>query len=276
MRHIWNYFVGFLVLFSCQSHQEKTNNDIDNQDGLVAWYENVFARTENDTTSIILDYVFSTDWMQRYIQYIEKNFENNGGDIIFSKDTVESFDCRYWTLAYVDNDTIPEMLLYGGCRASGTVILTQYGGEVYASPKGGCFSYIKGANGLILSQWWYCEDVFGEVYVMKNGRFTELASYDCNTDFVDTSEVNKHGLILDGLKCHYAGGEIGDSVVGISEIELNGEKLGSCFGYNQYVYCPGFDKLKHTLDFLYYSKGNSTYFPIESGAKKLVDIFREL
>lgn len=247
----------FIALVSCQNKGQL--NDIDNQ----TWYDSIFTKLEDDTTSIIPKYALSTDWMQRYIQYIDKNFEYGGGDILFSKDTVESFDCRYWTMAYLDNDTIPEMLLYGGCWVSGAIILTQYDGEVYASPKG-CFSYIKGNNSLILSQWRHSDNVFGEVYAMENGRFTELASYSCNTDFVDTSEVSNYGLNLENLKCHYAGGEIGDSVVGISEIKLNGERIGVCFGYNMCVYCDGFEKLKQTLNTLYFSKGISTIFPFLS------------
>ena len=101
---------------------------------------------------------------------------------------------------------------------------------------------------------------------MKNGKFTEIANYNVNTDLVDTSEVGNYGLTLDSLKCHYAGGEIGDSVVHISEIELNGKHLGACFGYNQYVSCTGFAQVKQTLDSLYYSHGISTNFsfPMEN------------
>jgi hypothetical protein len=174
-------------------------------------------------------------------------------------------------MAYVDNDTILELLLYGGCRASGSIILTQYGGEVYSSSKG-CFSYVKGANGLLHSQWKYEYDAWGEIYEMKNGKFSEIASYNLNTDLVDTSEVSNYGLPFDSLKCHYAGGEIGDSVVHISEIELNGKRLGACFGHDQYVSCTGFAQVKQTLDALYYSKGTNTYFPnIFNTSRKPID-----
>jgi hypothetical protein len=89
---------------------------------------------------------------------------------------------------------------------------------------------------------------------------------------VDTSEVSNYGLTLDSLKCHYAGGEIGNSEVYISEIELNGKRLGACFGYNQYVSCTGFVQGKQTLDALYYSKGTNTYFPnIFNTSRKPID-----
>ena len=260
--------ICLLAFVSC--HDRVRQNDIDNQ----TWYDSVFTQIGDDTNSTISDYVFSTDWMQRYIRYIEKNLEHTGGDMLFSIDTMELFDCRYWTLAYVDNDTIPEMFIYGGCWASGTIILTQYGGEVYASPKG-CFSYIKGGEGLIHSQWMHGDSYFGGVYEMRNGKFTELASYGCYTYFVDTSVVCNYGLTLDSLKSHYTGGEIGDSTVGISEIELNGKRIGSYFGYNNYVNSTGFDKVRQALDSLYYSKGENIRFPIESGKREIVDIIQK-
>ena len=108
---------------------------------------------------------------------------------------------------------------------------------------------------------------------MKNGIFTEIASYSLNAEiFVDTSEVDNYGLTLDSLKCTYADGEIGDSVVCVSEIELNGKRIGACFGYNQCVHCTGFAQLQQTLDAIYYSKGTSTFFPITSG-KAINELF---
>ena len=258
MKRLLTIIGGIIILASCSPNRQ--NNENPDTLSLEEWYNDVFSQAAEDTTAAIPDYAYATDWMKRYGKYITEHFENRGGDLWFSKDTAESFDCRYWTMAYVDNDTIPEMLLYGGCRASGAIILTQYGGEVYASPKG-CFSYAKGADGLLNSQWRYEYDTWGEIYEMKNGKFTEIADYNVNTDLVDTSEVGNYGLTLDSLKSHYAGGEIGDSEVYISEIELNGKHLGACFGYNQYVSCTGFTQVKQTLDALYYSKGANTYFP---------------
>lgn len=270
MKNSLSLFVICLIVIFVSCHNKVQQNDMDNQ----TWYDSVFTQIGDGSNGTIPDYTFSTDWMQRYIQYIEKNFENRGGDILFSLDTVESFDCRNWSLGYVNNDTIPELLLYGGCRASGTIILTQYGGEVYASPKG-CFSYIKGADGLLHSQWRYGDGYFGEIYEIKDGKFTELVSYSCNTDFVDTSEVCNYGLTLDDLKSHYAGGEIGDTTVGVSEIDLNGKRIGAYFGYNNYVNSTGFDKVKQTLDSLYYSKGKGIRFPIESGKRGIADIIQK-
>lgn len=257
MKQTWIIIVSFLIFISC--HNEGQKNNTDSQEKLTYWYNNVFTTAADDTTTAIPDYAFSTDWMQRYVHFIESKFDQKE-DLLFGEIDGESFDCRYWTLAYVDSDTIPELLLYGGSWSSGSIILTQYGCEVYASPRGR-FSYIRDANGLLHSQWKHDDDVWGEIYDMKNGKFTEIANYACNTDLIDTNEVGIYGLTLDSLKCHYAGGEIGDSTVSISEIELNGKRIGACFGYNQYVSCSGFATIRQTLDSLYYSKGTSTRFP---------------
>lgn len=253
--------VSALILASCSN---KGNSDT--TEDLAAWYNDVLLKDETDTVCYIPEYAYSTDWMQRYVQYIEQNFEFGGvGEgLLFGDIDGVPFDCENWTMAYVDNDTIPELLLYGGCWASGSIILTQHGGKVFASPQGR-FSYIKGADGLLHSRWEHSDDIWGELYEMKNGKFTEIANYSLNTDFIDTSKVGNYGLTLDSLKCHYAGGEIGDSVVSISEIELNGKRIGACFGYNQCVYCIGFAQVKQTLDAIYYSKGTSTFFPITAG-----------
>jgi hypothetical protein len=261
-----------LAFISCtnKGHQNVTES----QEELHEWYYNVLLNGANDTTTSIPHYAFATDWMQRYVQYIEQIFELGGvnGGLLFGDIDGDLFDCEKWTMAYVDDDTIPELLLYGGCWASGTVILTQYGDEVYASPRG-YFSYIKGAGGLLHSRWMHGDDIWGIIYEMKNGIFTEIASYSLNAEiFVDTSEVDNYGLTLDSLKCTYADGEIGDSVVCVSEIELNGKRIGACFGYNQCVHCTGFAQLQQTLDAIYYSKGTSTFFPITSG-KAINELF---
>lgn len=256
MKRFFIIAFGFFALVSCNNNGRQ--DGIDNQ----TWYDSVFTDAVVDTAMAIPVYAFSTDWMQRYVQYIKEKFELRE-DMLFGDIDGEPFDCRYWTMAYVDGDTIPELLLYGGCRASGTIILTQYNGEVYASPKG-CFSYIKDADGLLHSQWKYGDDVWGEIYKMEKGVFAVTASYSCNTDLVDTSDVDDYELTLDSLKCHYADGEIGDSAASVSEIELNGNIIGDCFGIQQYASCQGFSQIRQTLDSLYYSHGTSTYFPFPS------------
>ena len=258
MKYAWTILISLVTLVSCQSHQSKNTNETANPDSLMAWYENVFTKSEEDTTLAIPDYVYTTDWMRKYAQYIESHFEGRG-DMWFEKTEDNSFDCKYWTLAYIDNDTIPEMLLYGGCRASGSIILTQYGSEVYPSPRG-AFSYIKGGGGLLHSQFRYADETWGGVYEMKDGQFVEKCDYCCSSAFIDTNDIADYGLNKEELSRY----QIGNGTVGVNEIKLNGERIGTYYGYNQWPSCPAFGKVKQTLDSLYYSKGTSTYFPIPS------------
>lgn len=263
MKYAWTILIGLLTLVSCQSHQSKNTDETANPDSLMAWYENVFTKAEEDTTLTLPKYVYSTDWMRKYTQYIESHFEGRG-HMWFEKTEDNPFDCRFWTLAYVDNDTIPEMLLYGGCRASGAVILTQHNGEVYSSPRG-AFSYIKGGGGLLHSQFRYDDDTWGEVYEMTDGRFVKRCSYNCTTALIDTNDIDMFGLSKEDLP-HY---QIGDGTVWVNEIKLNGKRIGTCYGYNQWPSCPVFGKVKQTLDSLYYSHGTSIYFPFPSESKEL-------
>lgn len=258
MKYAWTILIGLLTLVSCQRHQSNNVDETANPDSLMAWYENVFTKAEEDTTLTLSDYVFSTDWMRKYAHYIESHFEGRG-DMWFEKTEDNPFDCRFWTLAYVDNDTIPEMLLYGGCNASGSIILTQYNGEVYPSPRG-AFYYIKGGGGLLHSQFRYDDDIEGVVYEMKDGQFIGKCDYFCNSALIDTNDIADYELSKEDLSLC----QIGNGNVEVCEIMLGGERIGTCYGYNQWPRCPAFGKVKQKLDSLYYFHGISTYFPFLS------------
>lgn len=253
--------ICLIVIFvSCRNKGEQ--NDIDNQ----TWYESVFPTIEEDTNSTIPDYAYSTDWMQLYIQYIQNNFEYGGDDILFSLDTVESFDCRYWSLAYVDSDTIPEMLLYGGCWASGSIILTQHNGKVCESPKGG-FMFIEGGKGLLHSQRSHSDEFWGEVYEMNNGQFIEKVNYYCFTNYYDTNDIEKFGLNRDNLSSW----QMGDGTVGISGVKINEEVVDVNYGYCNW----SSSKLQSIMNSMYYSKGNSIRFPKPKELMSVVELFKK-
>ena len=204
------------------------------------------------------DNIYSTDWMQHYGQYVRLHFEERG-DLWGEKSEDNPVEGRYWTLAYVDDDTIPEMLLYGGCQASRSIILTQHKGKVYSSPRG-AFSYNKGGGGLLHSQSRYADEIFGAVYEMKYGQFVEKCNYYCHSALIDTNDIANYGLGKEDLSRY----QIGDGTVGVNEIIFNGERIGTCYGYNQWQNSHAFGKVKQTLESLYYSKGTSSYFPFPS------------
>lgn len=161
-----------ILLLSCSNKNQNADSTLleSNQDGIAYFEEEVFSESKEDTAYSIPDYVCSTDWMKTYVTYLKKNYRklDGSGKVWERNNGEESFDCKYWSLAYVNSDTIPEMLLYGGCIASGSIILTQYDGKVYESPQGG-FMFIEGADGVIHSQGTHSGEFWGEVYEMRKG-----------------------------------------------------------------------------------------------------------
>lgn len=253
MKHTVIISLIFPLLFSCNRNQNAPNDtsNLSKDSTGDSFYESVFPSPKEDTSYAFSDYVYSTDWMQQYILFVKKNFKCS--EDLWTRGTgEESFDCRYWSLAYVDDDTIPEMLLYGGCWASGAIILTQYDGKVYESPKGG-FMFIEGGKGLLHSQQSHSDEVWGEVYEMSNGLFVEKVNYYCFTEYCDTSDIDKYGLDKENM----TNWQMGDGTVGISGIKINGKVVDVNYGY-----CNWFaDDLKLILYSLYYTKGSSIRFP---------------
>ena len=244
-------------MFSCGGRKQSSETS-NNQDSLIiveefGWYGDDVPRSSGDSSCIMPNYVYSTDWMQRYIQYIEKNF--NGVDGLWTMKGEEFFDCRYWSIANVNNDTIPEMFLYGGCWVAGSRILTQYNGKVYMSPGCGSVSYIDGADGLIHSQDSHSDDLWGGVYEMEKGRFVEKCTYYRFASKVDISEVDKYGLEKDSISSWLVND---DGTVEIRGTILNGKMIDARYAWSS---DKGKNKLKKTMDSLYYSKGKSIYFP---------------
>lgn len=243
-------------MFSCSNKNQNADSATieGNQDSIVSYEEEVFPESREDTAYAMPDYVYSTDWMKSYVMYLKKNYRklDGGGDIWERKNGEESFDCKYWSLAYVDSDTLPEMLLYGGCMASGSIILTQYDGKVYESPKGG-FMFIEGADGVIHSQGTHSGDFWGEVYEMREGRFVEKCHYYCFTGYYDTNEIERFGLDRENMNNWL----MDDGTVGVSGVEWNGKLMDANYGINNWM---TYD-MKHLLDSLYYSRGVSVWFP---------------
>lgn len=244
-----------LLLSCCNKNQNAYSTLLEsNQDSIVYFEEEVFPESKEDTTYSIQDYVYSTDWMKTYVAYLKKNYRKlDGSDEMWEKKNGEkSFDCKYWSLAYVNSDTIPEMLLYGGCIASGSIILTQYDGKVYESPKGG-FMFIEGADGVIHSQGAHSGEFWGGVYEMREGQFVEKCHYYCFTGYYDTNEIERFGLNRENLNNWL----MDDGTVGVSGVEWNGKLIDANYGINNWT---TYD-MKQWMDSLYYSKGVSVWFP---------------
>lgn len=131
--------------------------------------DDIFSHNDNLTISDSVfhfqPYMLKTDWMERYIHYLKTHLNEIDGQYGASEYT-------QWRLGYVNNDTIPELFLSGGCWAAGTRILSQHNGKIYTYCAGS-FRHILGSNGLIL-----CvigkTDFYATICKMDKGKFKEL------------------------------------------------------------------------------------------------------
>ena len=201
----------------------------------------VFFESKEDSSYTVPSYFYSTDWMRKYVEQIRSMKARDDG-----------FDHTRWSLAYVNNDTIPEMLLDGGCWLSGSIILTQYDGKVYVSSLGGFPEFIDGADGLLYAGGSYKDDIAGSVYEMQKGRFVERFSYAEYSKYYDSTEIDKFGLEKERMGNWLTD----DGTVGISVLEMNGKVVDSHYGIN-----ISSEAFAVELDSIYYSKGNSIRFP---------------
>lgn len=68
------------LLISCCNKSHNTPNEFLEKENEFVWQsfeDKVFPTPKEDTAYTILDYVYTTDWMQRYIQFINMDFENS-------------------------------------------------------------------------------------------------------------------------------------------------------------------------------------------------------
>lgn len=237
MKHSVLFFLSAILLLSCGNKK---------QDSIVASTKQEAADSSSVNT-------YMPDWMKKYQAYLKENFESCGNKRWQRKGEDYFFDCEYWCLAYINNDTIPEMLLYGGCSASGTELLTQYDGKVYELPEGGS-EYIKGDVPLILRYISKFCDISGVIYEMRKGKFIEKCNFRFFSDHLDIKEVKKMGL--DGNTVWKSG----DDDIRVKGIEWNGKLLKAEYGER----CWDIDdkEVRKLLHSVYFSKGESiSIFP---------------
>lgn len=237
MKRLLVFILGVILLSSCDN--KGRNVDASSEGGMYS--NRVFYDLKEDSSYAVPSYFYSTDWMEKYVEQIRSMKARDDG-----------FDHTRWSLAYVNNDTIPEMLLDGGCWLSASIIMTQYDGKVYESSLGGFPEFIDGADGLLYSGGTYKDDIFGSVYEMSKGQFMEKFTYSRYSDYYDTTEIDKFGLDRDWM----GNWLMDDGTVGVSVLEVNGKVVAAHYGIN-----ISSEAFAVELDSIYYSKGNSIEFP---------------
>ena len=131
---------------------------------------------------------WTTDWMQLYADYA------CGNDIFFTESRRMDL-WQNWTLAYVDDDTIPEMIFLCYGEVSGNKVMTIHNGKVSEWNSWRCAAAYIPKSGLIendngsMGTYWY------RVFRLKEGIFTELYTrYDMEGwDYRDSCYVYYQG-----------------------------------------------------------------------------------
>ena len=135
-----------LIMVSCGSY----TSTIDNQPTEICVWENG---------------QWATDWMEAYVDYFENAvLEYNGAKV---KDVF-----LQWTLAFVDDDNIPEMVLLCSGEAYGNLVLSYYAGKVSEWTSWRCSTDYIPRSGLICNQDGSMGEYWDKVTRLKKGQFT--------------------------------------------------------------------------------------------------------
>lgn len=106
---------------------------------------------------------WATDWMQKYVEYAR------GKDAFYTDERIMD-RWQYWGLAYINDDMIPEMLLYG-CEAAGCKVLTIHDGKVSEWNSWRCgVSYIP-KSGLIDNDDGSMGHYYDRIIKLKDGEY---------------------------------------------------------------------------------------------------------
>ena len=103
----------------------------------------------------------------------------------------DPFDYTKFFLTDVNEDGTPEVILYGGCHATASMILTIYDNKVYSLLQVYPYSYIKGGNGMLHCHDRHGDDHGGAVFKMEKGKFVELYRYEIEYGKTDTVSIKK-------------------------------------------------------------------------------------
>jgi hypothetical protein len=146
------------------------------------------------------------------------------------KDEVWDDDYGKMSLIFIDDDDIPELVIYWGISAYGCQICTVSDGKLICEDLGNSdVYYIESQNifATCIARWYYGEDI---VYAIKNGEFTILHTGEYVEDHPDKEDY----YLWDGKE--------------VTESEYM-EKLRSAFDRSKAVYarkntCSSADMLK--------------------------------
>lgn len=113
---------------------------------------------------------WTTEWMQKYAEYVRNN------DSFHTTERIIDIWIS-WGLAYINNDTIPEMVLLCPSEAYGNKVLTIYKGEVKEWGSWRCDATYISRSGLIDNHDGHMGDYWDKVFELKDGAFKEIYNH---------------------------------------------------------------------------------------------------
>jgi hypothetical protein len=113
---------------------------------------------------------WTTDWMRAYVDYYENAVLEYCGEKV--KDVFQQ-----WALVYIDNDDIPEMVLFCPGEAYGNMVLSYYDGKVSEWASWRCNLKFIPRSGLLHNRDGSMGEYWDKVIRLKNGQFTEIYNH---------------------------------------------------------------------------------------------------
>ena len=177
MKQIFTFAFFALLLVGC-GNTNKTEQDNPSDD--CVWQNGRWA----------------TDWMRKYVEYCRTN------DRLFTDERIIDI-WNTWGLAYIDNDAIPEMVLFCPGEAYGYKVLTIHNREVVEWRSWRCSASYISRSGLIENNDGSMGEYWDKVFELKDGVFKEIYNhtdklYKAHDKIDDTTGANEYFCYFKG------------------------------------------------------------------------------
>lgn len=157
---------------------------------------NKTLNTQSTEVCIWSDGQWSTDWMRAYADYVAN------ADLEYCNMRVlDVFNS--WGLAYIDDDNIPEMVLFCPGEAYGNIVLSYSDGKVSKWTSWRCNAEYIPRSGLLCNQDGSMGEYWDKVVRLKDGQFTEIYNhtdilYQSHDKIDDTTGADEYYCVFNG------------------------------------------------------------------------------
>jgi len=153
---------------------------------------------------------WATEWMRAYADFV--------ADADLDYDERRVLDVfNSWGLAYIDDDDIPEMVLFCPGEAYGNIVLSYSDGRVSKWTSWRCNAEYIPRSGLLCNQDGSMGEYWDKVVRLENGRFTEIYNhtdilYQSHDKIDDTTGADEYYCVFNGdttmrvgfeMDCHH-------------------------------------------------------------------------